>query len=133
MSDQGRIQRLRKSNLTVLSLVLLILAGLGACVPAGQPLGETGSIATINGTVASIDTSEMAVDGPARIVLNSDQYGKVTVLVASCLGPCALDVVERLDSIQTGDRWQARGEVEGENTLVIYDEAEHSLEPLMEH
>lgn len=110
-------------QMALLASVLAACAGIGS-----EPLGEAGQVVTVTGTVRSVDTSEMAVDGPGRIQLRTDRHGDVLVLVSSCMGPCSLESVERLFQMRSGQRWRARGEVREDGSLVIYDEANHELE-----
>lgn len=93
------------------------------------PVGEPGEVVTVVGAVKSVDASAMAVDGPAKIHLRTEDHGRLVVLVPACEGPCARQAVERLGRMRPGDRWTVTGEVNADAELVVYDDALHSLTP----
>ena len=93
-----------------------------------KPLGQAGELATVIGLVQSVDTSPMAYDGPAEIILTTREHGRVRVLVQSCLGGCALGAVDQLSSIEVGQQWLASGEVQDRTTLLVYTDEVHLLQ-----
>lgn len=110
--------------------VMVILLTLTACAGVfGQPLGEVGEVVSVAGIVRSVDVSPMAYDGPAEIMVDSQQHGRVSIYVQSCLGGCALMAVNQLDEIEPGEVWQATGEIVERGELAIYSDTHHSLEP----
>lgn len=117
-------------------VVVVLLALLGALLLAGcggsdaARLGEAGEVVSVTGTVESVDASAMAVDGPAEIILNSEEHGDVLVLVAACEGPCSRQAVERLSELEEGEVWRATGELGSEGRLRIDDPASHGLAPV---
>lgn len=110
-----------------LALVAAVLSACSSLLAASLP--EPGEIVTVVGRVRSIDSSPMAYDGPAEIVVDSEDFGRVSIFVQSCLGGCALGAVGQLGDIQPGERWQITGEVIDARTLVLYVDDLHSLAP----
>lgn len=104
------------------SLLALTACGLGL-----RSLGEVGDVVTVEGRVRSIDVSPMAYDGPAVLRLRADGYGAVTIYIQSCLGGCALEAVDQLANIEAGERWQVRGELMDDGSLVLYTDRDHGL------
>lgn len=123
------MDRLRKQMLSPL-LALMLLALAGCAGPRQQQLGEPGEIATVQGAVRSVDSSALAVDGPAQVELDSDDYGRIVVHIAACEGPCVREAVSNLSEMRTGQRWRATGEVRQDGDLLIYDQGLHELTPL---
>ncbi len=105
----------------------LLLAGCSQV--SVSPVGETGELVTVTGTVQSVDVSDMAVDGPARIRLRTEQHGRVLVLVAACEGPCSLRAVQQLGQVEQGERWRVTAEVDADGDLLVYEDESHSMVP----
>lgn len=92
------------------------------------PLPAPGETVSIVGQVRSIDTSPMAYDGPAELLVDAEEFGLVTVYVQSCLGGCALQAVNQLGEVDPGERWMITAEVIDEGSLVLYADHLHALE-----
>lgn len=86
---------------------------------------------TYSGEIAELDYTQIAADGPYRIMLESDTGEVVTVLVPSMginLCPAQENIV-RLDALEEGARVSARGSAgPTENQIVVCEAADHYLE-----
>lgn len=123
--------RKRTGALVVIALAVLgalLLAGCGE--PDGARLGGAGEVVSVTGTVTSVDSSAMAVDGPAEIILRSEEHDNVMVMVAACEGPCSRQAVERLSELGEGEVWRATGELDSGGRLWIDDPVKHGLDPV---
>lgn len=110
--------------------MLLNAATLASCAsPQGILPAEVGQVVQLSGTVIQVDSSQMAVDGPARITLAVEGYSNVVVFVAACEGPCSLSAVQQLPFVEPGEIWQVRGEVRQDGGILIDRQSQHSLEP----
>lgn len=123
----GTRTQARTSIALAMVCAALLLAGCGRF--GASPPGEPGEVVTVVGTVEAVDVSEMAVDGPARIRLWTEEHGRVRVLVAACEGPCSLKAVQRLGDLGQGERWRVRAEVDADGDLLVYDEELHGFAP----
>ncbi|MFP3855300.1 MAG: hypothetical protein ACLFWD_13510 [Anaerolineales bacterium] len=115
-------------KLRIATMIVVMFAIAGCGLVGAEPLGEAGQNATVVGEVRSVDLSPMAYDGPAEIVIQSEAYGEVKVLVSPCFGDCARQAVEQLEVIEAGQQWQATGEVQEDGRLGIFIEGEHFLQ-----
>lgn len=127
IANWGEWPMKRLASMTLVTVALVACRGLFV-----GPLGEVGEIATVTGTVLSVDISPMAYDGPAEIVLRSERHGSVTAYVQSCLGGCALDAVNQLAEVEAGETWQVTGELQKDGSLVLYSDVDHGLLGLSE-
>jgi hypothetical protein len=109
--------------------LFLFCFALTACSQLARSLGSEGELATVTGTVESVDISPMAYDGPAELRIRSQEHGLIRVYVSACMGPCALDAVNALSEIRPGESWRATGEVSGDHELALYDPVKHVLVP----
>jgi hypothetical protein len=71
---------------------------------------------TVTGSVTKIDKSAMAVDGPAKIIINSDSGETQTVRIPARAQQCSqsADVIS-LDSISVGDQVSVRGSLHADS------------------
>lgn len=123
----------RFRRVTSMLLAIGLSLTLSACRSASvEPLGAEGQVTTVVGEVLSVDASEMAVDGPGRIELWTQEHGEITVLLPSCMGPCARQALESFFEMEEEERWEITGEVSADGGLSVHDDSLHGLQQLEE-
>lgn len=109
----------------------LALAGIGcAATPADpaptDPAPATGTQATVDGTIATIDTQPWTYDGNAVVMLRTAAGRQVSVQLPARWNLCKAAPVD-VAALAVGRRARAVGSVTGENELVVCERAEHRL------
>lgn len=85
---------------------------------------------TYSGEITELDFSEIAVDGPYRIMLETDAGEARTVLVPSMgINLCAAqENIADLDALAVGDAIEARGSIDGSaDSIVVCESADYYL------
>ncbi|RZA20504.1 MAG: hypothetical protein EOP93_05650 [Lysobacteraceae bacterium] len=103
----------------------LVLAAAGCATTPASTLA-VGSQATIDGTIASIDTKPWTYDGNAVVTLETAAHGRVSVQLPARWNLCKAAAVD-VAALAVGRRAQAVGTVTGERGLVVCESAEHRL------
>lgn len=95
-------------------LSILLALFVGGCANSGdEGLLESGSTASLSGTVVEINLEPMAVDGDAVITLETDDGATARVFIAARAGLCAARGLDLIGELAVGDRIVARGRVVG--------------------
>lgn len=117
-------------------LTALLLGGLAGCA-TGTSGDATGSSAralvidqpvVIEGVVSRVDTSPMAYDGNALVVVSTDAHGTVTVHLPARRNLCKAQGMDLLDTLQAGDRLRVDGTATGPGEVSVCLEASHRLQ-----
>ncbi len=104
----------------------MALATMGcASTSAGFALTE-GSQASVNGTIASIDTKPWTYDGNAVVLLDTAANGRVAVQLPARWNLCKATQVD-IGSLAVGQRVNAVGTVTADRDLVVCENAVHRL------
>ena len=107
----------------------LALAAAGcASAPSPAPL-VAGSPATVDGTIASIDTQPWTYDGNAVVLLDTAAHGRVSVQLPARWNLCKAPPVE-LSALAVGRRARAVGTVGADHALVVCERAQDRLVPV---
>ena len=104
----------------------LALAATGcATMPSASAL-VAGSQATVDGSIASIDTKPWTYDGNAVVLLDTVAHGRVSVQLPARWNLCKAAPVD-VQALSVGMRVQAVGTVGGEGEIVVCKEEAHRL------
>jgi hypothetical protein len=109
---------------------------LSACTtapPATAPSGAAlvvGQQATIEGEVASVDTAPWAYDGNAVVTVSTRTAGTVSVQLPARWNLCKARPLDDVQALKPRDRVQAVGTVSAPGTLVVCEQAQHTLRRL---
>ena len=87
---------------------------------------SAGSQATVDGTIASIDTKPWTYDGNAMVLLDTAVYGRVSVQLPARWNLCKAGQVD-VASLVVGRRARAVGTVTDDGAVVVCERAEHRL------
>ena len=117
------------SNVSRSALVLCLCLAAAACTtttPGVAPAlaGE----ATIDGTIASIDTDPWAYDGNAVVQVDGPVQGRVAVQLPARWNLCKAAPVD-VAALKVGMRVHAVGTMDAERRLVVCQQATHRLVP----
>ncbi|MFC0679640.1 NEW3 domain-containing protein [Lysobacter korlensis] len=107
-----------------------LLAVVTACTSMPAAPQTDGTQATIEGTVAAVDTSPWAYDGNAVVTVSTDARGTVSVQLPARWNLCKATAPDELQRLKPGDRVQATGTLGPDNALVVCERAEHRLQRL---
>ena len=113
-------------RIAVLSSTALVVM-LAACASTPAP-GPANANTTIEGSIASIDTSPWAYDGNAVIAIDADAGGRVTVQLPARWNLCQAAPVD-VAALAEGMRVRATGSRE-EGGLVVCQDPSHEVVPL---
>lgn len=114
------------ASIAAASLVVTI----GGCATTpSAPALVAGGQATIEGTIASVDTQPWTYDGSAVVLLDTATRGRVAVQLPARWNLCKAPQVE-VTALAVGQRAQAIGTVTDDLAVVVCERAEHRLEPL---
>ncbi len=113
----------------VIAVMLTLLSG---CTAPGQVLSPMApeQQVVIEGRVSSVDTSPMAYDGDALVLLESDARGTVTVHVPARTNPCRAQGLGLLGLLQPGDRLRVAGKASGPRDITVCEQPSHRLQKL---
>lgn len=118
----------RCSGVAVLT-TLTLLSGCAVPGPAVQPMSPQQQV-VLEGRVSSVDTSPMAYDGDALLLLESDSRGTVTVHVPARTNLCRAQGLGLLGQLQPGDRLRAEGQASGPRDITVCEHPSHRLQRL---
>ena len=94
-------------------LILLAFIVAGCSGSSSELLLETGSTATLSGTVVEINLEPMAVDGDGVITIETDDGETARIFVAAPAGSCSAEGLQLIGEVSVGDRVEAQGRVVG--------------------
>ena len=94
-------------------LILLTFVIVGCSGSSSELLLETGSMATLSGTVVEINVEPMAVDGDGIITIETDGGETARIFVAARASGCSAEGLELIGEVAVGDRVEAQGRVVG--------------------
>lgn len=122
------------SHLRHVFLGATVSIALGAAGCATSKLSTATSLvadsqATVEGSIASIDTAPWSYDGNAVVVLDTAGQGRVAVQLPARWNLCKAAPVD-VASLAVGRRVRAVGTVGAEGELVVCERAEHRLAPV---
>lgn len=104
----------------------LALAATGcATMPSASAL-VAGSQATVDGSIASIDTKPWTYDGNAVVLLDTVAHGRVSVQLPARWNLCKAGQVD-VASLVVGKRARATGTVTEDGAVVVCERVEHRL------
>lgn len=118
----------RPRHLALATTVCLALAGIScaaAPVPATSAPMDDGQ-ATVEGTIAAIDTQPWAYDGNAVVLLETAAGRQVSVQLPARWNLCKAAPVD-VASLAVGRRARAVGTVTAEDELVVCERAGHRM------
>lgn len=111
------------------TLLLLVAAFALGCSGGDRSRPSGDGLRTVEGRVAAIDLTAMAVDGPGAVRVETEDGRTVEVLISACEGPCSVQANEVVLTLAVGDRVRVTGSERGDE-LVLHDDARHSIEVL---
>lgn len=106
----------------------VVAAMLAACASSPGADAAAGASTTLEGSIASIDTSPWAYDGNAVIVIDTDARGRITLQLPARWNLCRAAPVD-VAALAEGMRVRATG-AEEEGSLVVCQEPSHGIVPL---
>ena len=109
-----------------LLFVLLLVAG---CATTSAPdlVLETGSTATLSGTVVSVNLEPMAVDGDGVITIETESGATARVFVAARMNLCTAEGLDLVGDLAPGDRIEVQGRVMGGTNIRPCEGDDHFL------
>ena len=110
----------------------ILVAPLAAAGCASDPTTQAlapGSQATVDGTIAAIDTQPWTYDGNAIVLLDTAEHGRVSVQLPARWNLCKAASVD-VAAMHAGQRVRAVGSVTDDGHVVVCERAEHRLQPL---
>ena len=117
----------QRSSGSIASCFVGVLLASGCATTPGASTEEV-SPATIEGTVAAIDTQPWAYDGNAVIQVDTADRGRVAVQLPARWNLCKAAPVE-VDALAVGMRVRATGAPDAGGALVVCGDAAHRLVP----
>lgn len=114
----------RHAVLAATAFMTLAIAGC-ATAPSTSAL-VAGSQATVDGTIASIDTKPWTYDGSAVVLLDTATHGQVAVQLPARWNLCKAGQVD-VAALAVGRRAQAVGTVTEDGAVVVCERVEHRL------
>jgi hypothetical protein len=110
------------------TVCLAVVAGGCATAPSASAL-VAGSQATVDGTIAAIDTKPWTYDGNAVVLLDTAAHGRVSVQLPARWNLCKAGQVD-VAALVVGRRARAVGTVTEDGGMVVCERAEHRLGPI---
>ena len=104
----------------------LALAATGCATTPSASALVAGSQATVDGSIASIDTKPWTYDGNAVVLLDTVAHGRVSVQLPARWNLCKAGQVD-VASLVVGKRARAIGTVTDDGAVVVCERAEHRL------
>lgn len=117
----------QRSPGSIASCVIGILLASGCATAPSASTGEGGQ-ASIEGTIAAIDTQPWAYDGNAVIQVDTADRGRVAVQLPARWNLCKAAPVD-VAALAVGMRVHATGASGAEGELVVCQDAAHRLVP----
>lgn len=111
------------------AIVVVALASAGCASQPSTAALAPGSQASLEGTIASIDTKPWTYDGNAIVLVDTATHGQVSVQLPARWNLCKAASVD-VAAMRTGQRVRAAGTVTDDRALVVCERAEHRLQPL---
>lgn len=108
--------------------ILAVLTATGCATSPAASL-VAGGQATIEGSIASIDTQPWTYDGNAVIRIDTDTHGTLAVQLPARWNLCKAGAVD-VEALAVGMRVRAVGTVDEEGGLVVCQDATHRLVPV---
>lgn len=109
------------------AIVVVALAGVGCASSPSSAALAPGSQATLEGTIASIDTKPWTYDGNAIVLVETAAHGAVPVQLPARWNLCKAAPVD-VAAMRAGQRVRAVGSVTDDGHVVVCERAEHRLE-----
>ncbi|WP_345295383.1 hypothetical protein [Luteimonas vadosa] len=110
----------------ILLVAMACLAGAGCAHPPSAAGLTVGSEATVDGTIASVDTQPWSYDGNAEILLDTATHGRVSVHLPARWNLCQAPPID-VEALSVGRRAQAVGTVTAADVVVVCERPEHRL------
>ena len=115
----------RQALMALIACIAMTTAACTTMASAGSAL-SAGSQATVDGTLASIDTKPWTYDGNAVVLLDTTAHGRVSVQLPARWNLCKAGQVD-VASLVVGRRARAIGTVTEDGAVVVCERAEHRL------
>lgn len=115
----------RQALMALIACIAMTTAACTTMPSAGSAL-SAGSQATVDGTIASIDTKPWTYDGNAVVLLDTTAHGRVSVQLPARWNLCKAGQVD-VASLVVGRRARAIGTVTEDGAVVVCERAEHRL------
>lgn len=110
----------------------LCIALLTGCATASGERPAEGAQASIEGAIASIDTTPWTYDGSAVIRIDTRTRGRVDVRLPARWNLCKAPAVD-VEALAVGMRVRAIGTADAQGGLVVCQDAAHRLVPAAPH
>lgn len=107
--------------------LLLGLAGCAATGSAARPLAADQRV-VVEGQVVSVDTSPMAYDGDALVMVTGTAHGAVTVHLPARRHLCKAQGLELLEELKPGERIRVEGVATGPADIRLCQDAADRLQ-----
>lgn len=117
---------LHPRHVVLAATACLALAAAGCATTTPVPALVAGGQATVDGTIASIDTKPWTYDGNAVVLLDTASNGQVSVQLPARWNLCKAGQVD-VAALAVGHRAQAVGTVTEGGALVVCERVEHRL------
>ena len=115
----------RQSLMALIACIAMTTAACTTTPSAGSAL-SAGSQATVDGTIAAIDTQPWTYDGNAIVLLDTAKNGRVSVQLPARWNLCKAGQVD-VASLVVGKRARAIGTVTDDGAVVVCERTEHRL------
>ena len=110
------------------SLGMALAMTLAACATGSRvPPLALGQETTVEGTIASVDTTPLAYDGDALVAVSDTAHGAVTVHLPARWNLCKAQHVVELSTLAAGDRIRATGTATGPGDITVCEQPSHRL------
>ena len=111
------------------AIAVMALASVGCASQRSTAALAPGSQASLEGTIASIDTQPWTYDGNAVVLVDTTTHGQVPVQLPARWNLCKAAPVD-VAAMRVGQRVRAVGSVTEDRDVVVCERAEHRLQPL---
>ena len=122
-----------RPGLAAVAVVAALLAGSAGCATDGAANARPRPLAIdqrafVEGEVASVDTSPMAYDGNALVVVATTAHGVVTVHLPARRNLCRAQGFELLEVLRPGDRVRVEGLATAAGDISVCQDAADRLQ-----
>lgn len=111
----------------MLASTLTLLAACGTTGPAASALAS-GTEVEFEGRLQAVDTAPWAYDGNAKLVVDSNAHGEVTVELPARYNLCKAPGIGEAGTFSAGDRVRVAGTVTAASTVSVCERATHRIE-----
>ncbi|MEX2466251.1 MAG: hypothetical protein WD995_05040 [Gemmatimonadota bacterium] len=112
----------------VLSSALLAAGCQSRGNPSGDPRLQIGEDLALEGSVTAIDATAMFVDGDGLLIVDSPEYGVITLRIPARESQCPARGLATFHVLEVGDVIRAVGTVSAESVVTVCRSESHLLE-----